>query len=235
MPLAKKAVKKAKKKAVTKKKISAVKKTIKKRAARKETTGAKPRRKTTPRFIKEQTIEQKVEAAKYYTSEPKNSITISQSDYSFPAGYGDNRIVLMVRDPYWTHTYWEISGQRMKEIVWELGEEVFHRSQKILRVYDTGSWHYFDVDINDEAINWYLKMPEPNHSYCVEIGFKTPDGRFVSAARSNWVTMPRDKASDVIDPNWVPGDWDNIYSLSGGYLARTGSFGWLSSFSLPRH
>ncbi|HVN67357.1 MAG TPA: DUF4912 domain-containing protein, partial [Candidatus Sulfotelmatobacter sp.] len=35
--------------------------------------------------------------------------------FEFPAGYGDNRIVLMVRDPYWLYTYWEVNDQRRQE------------------------------------------------------------------------------------------------------------------------
>ncbi|MFH1387673.1 MAG: DUF4912 domain-containing protein [bacterium] len=236
MPLIKKTTKTPKEKVAPKKKVAAVKKVVEKKPARKRSSLINDVSSKIPKQKKlAPNTTLTAEASKYFLAEPDQPNLSIQSDFIFPAGYGDNRIVLMVRDPNWAYTYWEISSQRLQEIAGELGKTIFNRSQKILRVYDTENWRYFDVDINSEAINWYLKMPETDHSYCVEIGFVTPDGRFIAAARSNCVTMPRDKASDLIDENWVPGDWDNIYSLSGGHSARTGSFSWLSSFSLQRH
>jgi hypothetical protein len=29
--------------------------------------------------------------------------------FELPSGYGDNKILLLVRDPYWVYSYWEIS------------------------------------------------------------------------------------------------------------------------------
>lgn len=128
--------------------------------------------------------------------------------FEFPAGYGDNRIVLMVRDPYWIYAYWEInSGWRTK-----IGS-----AKLFLRVYNTENWQYHDSEIAAGAINWYSRVPSPNKTYCVDIGFFNGEGVFVTVARSNFVTTPPDRMSDVIDEQWLMPDWGKMYALSGGF------------------
>jgi hypothetical protein len=155
----------------------------------------------------------------------------------------------MVRDPFWVFTYWELTQSKTDEVKGLLGNDVFSRSRLILRVYNVDNWDYFDIDLNGMARDWYVKVPTANASYCVEIGYKTPDGRFIACARSNVVTTPLDRMSDVIDEQWMVPDWDKIYSLSGGFgigkssaeiralmkkrLEGESASGWVSSISSP--
>ncbi len=155
----------------------------------------------------------------------------AERGFEFPAGYGDNKIVALVRDPYWVYLYWEINLHKISEIRAQVGETLFSKSRSTLRVYDVGNWHYFDVEVGG-ANNWYVKVPTPNRSYCAEIGFLLPDGRFFAAARSNIVTTPLDRMSDVIDEQWLMPDWEKIYGLSGGYGQGSAS-GWLTSMGSP--
>ncbi|MCM8781974.1 MAG: DUF4912 domain-containing protein, partial [Candidatus Omnitrophica bacterium] len=54
--------------------------------------------------------QQRVEEAKYYLGPwPEYK---SPEEFRFPAGYGDNRIVIMVRDPWWVFAYWEITSEK---------------------------------------------------------------------------------------------------------------------------
>ena len=194
------------------------------------------------------TIEQRSEAGKFYAG-PVMQKFAEERPWEFPAGYGDNRIVLMVRDPHWLFAYWEINDRRRAELGAELGAEVFRRSRELLRVYDTGDWRFFDLDLSGGARSWYIKVPAANRTYCVDIGYLTPDGKFVTAARSNFVTAPLDRMSDVIDEQWLIPDWDRLYALSGGFRIGQGSLeiqelikkrfqeesssGWVSSLSSP--
>jgi hypothetical protein len=145
-----------------------------------------------------------------------------QRGFEFPAGYGDNKIIALVRDPYWIYVYWEVNLHKVDEIRSKIGNELFSKAYPALRVFDVSSWHYFDLEVGG-ANNWYIRVPTPNRSYCVEIGFKTPDGRFFAAARSNIVTTPLDRMSDVIDEEWMIVDWEKIYGLSGGFGLGKGS------------
>lgn len=166
-----------------------------------------------------------VEEKPQYYSRP-TPYPISQpheESWQLPTGYGDNRIILLTRDPYWLHTYWEITPQRKELTYQELGD-IYHKCRLILRVYDvtdiifTGynAHHYFDIDISDEISNWYINVGKAGRSYCVDIGLLTPDNRFILLARSNVVKTPLDRPSDIIDEEWMilPEDFQKLYALS---------------------
>ncbi len=146
-----------------------------------------------------------------------------EESWQLPAGYGDNRIVLLTRDPYWLYTYWEINHQR-KELARQELADTYNRCRFILRVYDvtdiifTGynAHHFFDIGISEEANNWYINVGKPGRSYCVDIGLLTPDNKFILLARSNVVKTPLDRPSDIIDEEWmiVQEDFQKLYALS---------------------
>ncbi len=136
-----------------------------------------------------------------------------------PGGYGDNSIRAMVRDPYWTFTYWEIRPDHEESKLRELGSDR-SRIKSILRVYNLSASPehrvFFDIVLRNLAMQWYIGT-EPNTNYVVEIGLLHDDGRFVALARSNEFSAPRDGMSDVIDEEWMGIDFDKMYALSGGF------------------
>lgn len=168
-----------------------------------------------------QKIEQQIEASKYYEP-PRIERHVPPQKFELPAGYDENKIILMVRDPYWLYAYWEISNLKITEISLELGEK-FKRSDLVLRVYDASDWRFFDINVSGYINNWYINVGRPNNSFCVDIGFLTPDGYFIAAARSNIVITPRDRMSNVIDEEWMIPDWEMMYALSGGFGRGKGS------------
>ncbi|HHY46823.1 MAG TPA: DUF4912 domain-containing protein [Firmicutes bacterium] len=133
------------------------------------------------------------------------------TEYELPPGYGETRIVLQVRDPYWLHAYWEIARETLVELESKLGPSSVLAAQKILRVHDitnlefdgTNSWYSFDIPVTEHANNWYINVERANRSYCVDLGLKSQDGSFVLITRSNVVKTPRDGVSEVIDEEWM--------------------------------
>lgn len=128
-----------------------------------------------------------------------------------PRSYGLDRLVLMVRDPYWLYAYWEITATRMEEITSRYGPQVWDDSRAVLRVYDvTGvefnginALRFFDCSLNDHSESWHINVPEANRTYCVDMGRLFPDGTFITILRSNSVTTPRDTLSDNLDEQWM--------------------------------
>ncbi len=142
-----------------------------------------------------------------------------------PAAYGIDRIVMMVRDPYWIHSYWEVTGDSVNRAKEQLGER-WDGHRWILRVRSyTGEGEaqpgteLFDIDVNPDAKNWYIRVPQTDCSYDGMIGVLTRDGTFYPFARSNRVHTPRDTMSSVLDVQWstTPEEFEKIYTLSGGY------------------
>jgi hypothetical protein len=170
--------------------------------------------------------EELVERSKFDVGVPtKDLAAIATKD--LPAGYGKDRIVLMVRDPYWLHTYWELTRKAIQRAEAALGQD-WHGSKPILRLLDVSGRDTTnasetivrDIDIHGGCNNWYIDVSNPPRSFRVDIGYLSKRGQFYALARSNVVTTPRAGVSDVIDENWADldvGKADRIYAMSGGF------------------
>ncbi len=172
------------------------------------------------------TGEEQVERSKFDVGVPTRDLS-AKIPKDLPAGYGKDRIVVMVRDPYWLHAYWELTRQAVQRAEAALGQE-WHTSRPILRLLDVSSRDTTstsesivrDIDIHGGCNNWYIDVSNPPRSYRVDIGYLARSGRFYVLARSNVVVTPRAGVSDVIDENWSDIDSskaDRIYAMSAGF------------------
>jgi hypothetical protein len=170
--------------------------------------------------------EEQVERSKYDVGVPTKDLS-AKVPKDLPAGYGKDRIVVMVRDPYWLHCYWELTRHAIKRAEAALGQE-WHRARPILRLLDVSSRDTTssaestvrDIDIHGGCNNWYIDVANPPRSFRVDIGYLSRQGQFYVLARSNVVSTPRAGVSDVIDENWADIDAkkaDRIYAMSGGF------------------
>jgi hypothetical protein len=170
--------------------------------------------------------EEQVERSKYDVGVPTKDLSAKVPKH-LPAGYGKDRIVVMVRDPYWLHTYWELTHHAIQRAEAALGQD-WHTSKPILRLIDVSSNDTTntaesilkDIDIHGGCNNWYIEVGSPPKSFRVDIGYLSRRGQFYVLARSNVVSTPRANVSDLIDENWTdidPKQADRIYAMSGGY------------------
>ncbi len=170
--------------------------------------------------------EEQVERSKYDVGVPTKDLSAKVPRH-LPAGYGKDRIVVMVRDPYWLHAYWELTRHAIQRAEAALGQD-WHGSRPILRLLDVSSHDTTstsesvvrDIDIHGGCNNWYIDVANPPRSFRVDIGYLTARGRFFAIARSNVVATPRANVSDIIDENWTDIDAkkaDRIYAMSGGF------------------
>jgi uncharacterized protein len=170
--------------------------------------------------------EELIESAKFDVGVPTRDLS-AKVPRDLPAGYGKDRIVVMVRDPYWLHSYWELTRHAIQRAEAALGQE-WHTAKPILRLLDVSSHETTsssesilrDIDIHGGCNNWYIDVGNPPRSYRVDIGYLARSGRFYVLARSNVVTTPRAGVSDIIDENWVDIDSkkaERIYAMSGGF------------------
>jgi hypothetical protein len=149
------------------------------------------------------------------------------------AGFARDRVVLMVRDPYWLHCYWELTHRAIERAEAALGEE-WPLARPILRLFDIRAAGKMgapesvncDIDIHGGCNSWYISVTRPPRSFHVDIGYRTPSGRFYSLARSNVVTTPRAGVSASIDENWADLNMrqaERICAMSAGYDPTAGS------------
>ncbi|OGS20699.1 MAG: hypothetical protein A2252_04835 [Elusimicrobia bacterium RIFOXYA2_FULL_39_19] len=151
-----------------------------------------------------------------------------------PKNYGDTKVVLLPRDPFWAYSYWEINESVKSNLIKEYGQNILY----VLRVYDvtdinfngSNAHKFFDITVTELNENWYLNVPEVNRDWCVDLGIKLADGRFILIARSNTISMPHHGVSTVTDEQWaiLQKEFERLVKLSG--IERIGK----SSFDVSR-
>jgi hypothetical protein len=121
-----------------------------------------------------------------------------------------DRIVVLTRDSYWLHAYWELSRATLARAQAALGQE-WHTARPILRLMDVSSEdttsaserHVRDIPVHGGVNNWYIDVLEPPRSYRIDVGYLSRRGKFYVLARSNVVTTPKVGVADPLDQNWI--------------------------------
>lgn len=173
----------------------------------------------------------KIEEVKYYTGAPayqpeyRKSIIQELEGASLPGRYDEDVIVAQIRDPWWVYVYWDLSSSTVAGLRKKFGSD-FEKSRWLLRSYDVSfiefngnnAHRFFDVSVDVDTRNWYLDLASPGTSWCIDLGFLLPDGRFITVLRSNVISMPLDGPSWITDEQWlIPDDeFRRLYGLSIG-------------------
>jgi len=153
-----------------------------------------------------------------------------------PSGYGDNKIVLMARDPHTLYSYWEIQGETESIAEKDIRDKGYSDVRRILRLYDaTGGESdaavVMDLEITGAANSWYINGVEPGREWLIEIGFLCSSGDFFSLARSNVTITPSNKMSETCDEEWMCTKelYDELFIAAGGKEMGKSSFEFPSS------
>ena len=153
--------------------------------------------------------------------------------FSIPSGYNDNKVILMVRDPWTIHSYWEISGDTEARTRQAIKEAGLTSSKSILRVYeisgegrDESRRIAYDFELRDWANNWYVHTGADGKKWMVELGIICTNGEFFSLASSNVVQTPRYAMSEVYDEEWMCSEdlYSKLFAASSGFDVGTSSF-----------
>lgn len=174
-----------------------------------------------------------IEKAKFSHSEVKRPQRELASE--LPGGYGKDRMILQVRDPWWLHSYWEVTLSTWESLKHKL-KDMFFGAKKVLRVYDVShvvfngnnAHKFFDIELSHESNSWYIDTGGPGRSWCVDYGLKLPNGEFVTILRSNTVATPLDGPSWVTDEEWMVPDeiFARLYGLGFGMGQSSPGKGW---------
>lgn len=136
-----------------------------------------------------------------------------------------DRLVVMVRDPYWLHAYWELNPRSVERAQSALAQH-WHATKPVLRLFrlapDGAAELQREIVIHGGVKHWYVDAQNPPQQYRMEIGYLTAGGQFYCLARSNTVITPPAGTSDSVDENWADIDQnaDRIFAMSGGYSDR---------------
>jgi hypothetical protein len=209
-----------------KKMMSKVKSTINQGTSRETAQNLAARKKTSVPPAKEVLGSHVTEIEKTKFSHPEFHRPPRQMAQELPGGYGQDKIVLQARDPWWLHTYWEVTGRTWDSLRHKLGD-LFSSSKRTLRVYDVSfinfngknANRYFDIEVGPDVNNWYIDTGSPGRFWCVDYGLKLINGDFITIIRSNIVQAPLDGPSWITDEEWmIPDDmFGRLYGLGFGF------------------
>jgi uncharacterized protein len=157
-----------------------------------------------------------VEAGKFEleTSIPTNTMeelaTADEGLGEIPGGYGENRIVLLPRDPQWAYAYWDITNERKDELRAQGGRQL------ALRLYDVTdinmayqSPHSIqEYPLDEMAREWYLSIPVSDREYLLDIGYRCSDGRWLVLAQSAEIRIPPVYPSDWLEDHFLTIGWN---------------------------
>ncbi len=171
----------------------------------------------------------RVEETKFYTGifEPvyRKPALADLEHRQLQAGYDEDVIVLVARDPHWAHCFWDLRLRTVDKFKAQYADS-FNGARWVLRSYDvsyvdfngSNAHRFFDTLIDSNTRNWYLNFNAPGTSWCVDLGFILPDGRFILVLRSNIISFPLDGPSWITDEEWmIPDDeFRKLYGMSVG-------------------
>ena len=114
-----------------------------------------------------------------------------------------NRLLMLVVDPHYAFTYWELNPESMLQAADKIGSD----TKLTLRFYDTTSAKpeapYGDVEVFDGRGNWYLKMEYPQQHLQLEIGMKASTGEFTTIARSDVMRITKEMLAHPGPIKWI--------------------------------
>ena len=143
---------------------------------------------------------------------------------------GQDRVILMVRDPYWLHAHWDISRATVDRAKAALVDQ-WHSVKPVLRLLkfdevgttDSAETVYRQIEIHGGVRNWYIDVDNPPSRFQLIMGYMTSTGRFYELVRSNTVSTPVPGSKDSFDDHWadIAKDAEKIFAQSGGYGDET--------------
>ena len=127
-----------------------------------------------------------------------------------PYEYHKDRVMMLIIDPTFFYSYWEITQHKLEEAKKVAGWD----SNLTLRVYDVTDIHfnglnahtYVDMEIYERIGCWYIRLDKPNRDLVIDIGFKNGSGHFHMIARSNYAKLPPLKMAPEGPIKWMAVD-----------------------------
>ena len=169
-------------------------------------------------------IARKLRIERHQRENLKNLAFVNQREHSSSEPKKD-RVILIVREPYWIQAYWEITQTTSDRVRVALADVWFETSPvlRLLEVSVGASTSSVEtvvrqIPIHGGVRNWYIDVPDPPKSYRVALGYATASGKFHLIAKSNLVTTPTPDHG-AFDLNWsdIQSDYKRVYAMSGGY------------------
>jgi len=150
---------------------------------------------------------------------------MTDDDHNVPQRYGDNKIVLIARDPDTLYTYWEIRKDIQDNLIEKIRSKELTISKKVLRIFNIVQEErdsflhdiFCDYEVNDWDSSWYVHTNRAGEKWMASIGFLCTNGTFFTLVQSNIVKTPACAASKKYPHERLTGRIDYTENISGVY------------------
>ena len=157
--------------------------------------------------------------------ERKFDITLNEQydfeddQYPLPEYYNETEICLLLRDPAWAYSYWnikesDISSLKYGALSGELNLRVYEMKDKTVPA--KAKLDYSDIPVTVEDRSWYINLPETGIYYFVELILKNKQSEKVMC-RSNIIRSPKWEVGEVEDLKEMKGTGNDLLLVAGVY------------------
>jgi len=130
-----------------------------------------------------------------------------EDKYPLPEKYNETKIILLLRDPAWAYTYWDVKESDIEAV--KVGAV---DGELLLRVYELSKPEFakpnisdfFDIPLQFEDSSWYINLPNRGVYYRVEL-----------ILLSNHIEKVLCSSNTVLSPLWEVGELDNVRQMKG--------------------
>ena len=176
-----------------------VKKTTKSKKASTTSTKVATKKASTVKTSAKKTITKKASTTTTKKSATKSTSKIKEKStvleyYDLPYRYNQTIVKILAQTPTTLFVYWDISDADRTNFIKKYGDDFFNKTRPILLIHNKTKNNYFEVEINDFANSWYLRMQEPDCEYDIELArrdIKNPS-QYVYISSSNQLVSPND-------------------------------------------
>jgi len=112
--------------------------------------------------------------------------------YDLPYRYNQTVVKILAQTPSVLFVYWDISDEDRARFASQYGDNFFETTRPILLVHNKTMNYSFEVEINDFANSWYLRMQEPDCEYSIELlrRSNTDNSKYIYISSSNNLVSP---------------------------------------------
>jgi len=121
---------------------------------------------------------------------------VEPAEAELPEAYGTKKLFLTARDPHWLYAHWDLTTPQQHGFNAESSD-----GHLVLRIYDANFQGHpsYEIHVHPESRHWFVHVERAGNSYCAELGYYSPLGKWVRIALSSATVTPPDAASPETD------------------------------------
>ncbi len=118
--------------------------------------------------------------------------------YDLPATYNKTVVKILAQTPSCLFVYWEISEKDKTNLLEQYGENFFQDTKPYLLIFNETMNYSFEVEINDYANSWYIRINDSDCKYYIKLIRKPLNNSvsiaepFINISSSNEIESPND-------------------------------------------